>query len=187
MESITSTEQTSAPICETTTPPVSNNDSAIKVSGEPLAIVVGPCTDNFEEDDSLLTFDYPSSDTTSTWTDSINTSVLSWSSNTTCSPIQESNTKLCQDQNMDGIPGTSNLGTDHRNLDTMKSDIYLDISECGPIPGQQTLELDNSWPNSGDPEPPIPVSEDPFMGWASKRASHLFDDYGWVLSHVEAL
>lgn len=30
-------------------------------------------------------------------------------------------------------------------------------------------------------------SEDPFMGWASKKANHLFDDYGWVLSHVEHL
>lgn len=29
--------------------------------------------------------------------------------------------------------------------------------------------------------------EDPFMGWGSKRASHNFDDYGWVLSHVENL
>lgn len=28
---------------------------------------------------------------------------------------------------------------------------------------------------------------DPFMGWASKRASNLADEYGWVLSHVEAL
>ncbi|KAF4629768.1 hypothetical protein G7Y89_g8378 [Cudoniella acicularis] len=30
-------------------------------------------------------------------------------------------------------------------------------------------------------------SDDPFMGWASKKAHHLFDDYGWVLSHVENL
>jgi len=30
-------------------------------------------------------------------------------------------------------------------------------------------------------------SDDPFMGWASKKANHLFDDYGWVLSHVENL
>lgn len=33
-----------------------------------------------------------------------------------------------------------------------------------------------------------PVSaDDPFMGWATKRASNLADEYGWVLSHVQAL
>lgn len=30
-------------------------------------------------------------------------------------------------------------------------------------------------------------SDDPFMGWASKRASQIVEDYGWVLSHVETL
>jgi hypothetical protein len=30
-------------------------------------------------------------------------------------------------------------------------------------------------------------NDDPFMGWASKKANHLFDDYGWVFSHVENL
>jgi hypothetical protein len=30
--------------------------------------------------------------------------------------------------------------------------------------------------------------DDPFMGsWASEKAHHLFDDYGWVLHHVENL
>ena len=31
------------------------------------------------------------------------------------------------------------------------------------------------------------ASEDPFMGFANKRASNIIDEYGWVLSHVEAL
>jgi hypothetical protein len=30
-------------------------------------------------------------------------------------------------------------------------------------------------------------SDDPFMGWASKRSSQMCEDYGWVLSHVETL
>jgi hypothetical protein len=30
-------------------------------------------------------------------------------------------------------------------------------------------------------------SEDPFMGWASKRSNQMCQDYGWVLSHVETL
>lgn len=42
-------------------------------------------------------------------------------------------------------------------------------------------------PAAGEPEDAVLCSEDPFMGWASKKANHLFDDYGWVLSHVEHL
>lgn len=34
---------------------------------------------------------------------------------------------------------------------------------------------------------PFLCNEDPFMGWASKRATKAVDDYGWVLSHVETL
>ena len=30
-------------------------------------------------------------------------------------------------------------------------------------------------------------SEDPFMGWTSKRTSQIREDYGWVLSHVGSL
>jgi hypothetical protein len=40
---------------------------------------------------------------------------------------------------------------------------------------------------AGESEDAVLCSEDPFMGWASKKANHLFDDYGWVLSHVEHL
>ncbi len=40
------------------------------------------------------------------------------------------------------------------------------------------------WPH---PEDTITVSDDPFMGWATKRASQVVEDYGWVLSHVGTL
>jgi hypothetical protein len=40
---------------------------------------------------------------------------------------------------------------------------------------------------AGQSEEALMCNEDPFMGWASKKANHLFDDYGWVLSHVENL
>jgi hypothetical protein len=42
-------------------------------------------------------------------------------------------------------------------------------------------------PSPAQPEETLMCSDDPFMGWASKKANHLFDDYGWVLSHVENL
>ena len=35
--------------------------------------------------------------------------------------------------------------------------------------------------------PSTQCSDDPFMGWASKRTSQMCEDYGWVLSHVETL
>lgn len=34
---------------------------------------------------------------------------------------------------------------------------------------------------------PAEYSDDPFMGWTSKRASQMCEDYGWVLSHVGTL
>jgi hypothetical protein len=46
---------------------------------------------------------------------------------------------------------------------------------------------ESSPPEAGEPGEAALCSEDPFMGWASKKANHLFDDYGWVLSHVEHL
>jgi hypothetical protein len=48
--------------------------------------------------------------------------------------------------------------------------------------GQKSLP-----PAAGETEDAVLYSEDAFMGWASKKANHLFDDYGWVLSHVEHL
>jgi len=42
-------------------------------------------------------------------------------------------------------------------------------------------------PNAAQSDEALICSDDPFMGWASKKANHLFDDYGWVLSHVENL
>lgn len=49
-------------------------------------------------------------------------------------------------------------------------------AECESVPMPQELPL-----------LACHATEDPFMGWASKRASSLLDEYGWVLSHVEAL
>ncbi len=48
--------------------------------------------------------------------------------------------------------------------------------------GQKSLP-----PVAGETKDVVFCSEDPFMGWASKKANHIFDDYGWVLSHVEHL
>jgi hypothetical protein len=65
--------------------------------------------------------------------------------------------------------------------DETSDQTYTALSLDGPaqIPSQ---------PSPGhSEEEALMCSDDPFMGWASKKANHLFDDYGWVLSHVENL
>jgi hypothetical protein len=43
-------------------------------------------------------------------------------------------------------------------------------------------------PSAGQSEEALMCSDDPFMGsWSNEKAHHLFDDYGWVLYHVENL
>jgi hypothetical protein len=43
-------------------------------------------------------------------------------------------------------------------------------------------------PSAHQSEEALSCSDDPFMGsWDSEKAHHLFDDYGWVLHHVENL
>lgn len=43
-------------------------------------------------------------------------------------------------------------------------------------------------PSALQPEDALSCNDDPFMGsWDSEKAHHLFDDYGWVLHHVENL
>jgi hypothetical protein len=66
------------------------------------------------------------------------------------------------------------------------------LSDETPHQTYTALVLENSvgtslTPFVGQSEETLMCSEDPFMGWASKKANHLFDDYGWVLSHVENL
>lgn len=66
------------------------------------------------------------------------------------------------------------------------------LSDETPHRTYTTLLLDNPAQTSlgssaGKSEEVLMCSDDPFMGWASKKAHHLFDDYGWVLSHVENL
>lgn len=69
-------------------------------------------------------------------------------------------------------PPTLSDETPHRTYTTLSLD----------KPAQTSLRL-----SAGQSEEAIMCSDDPFMGWASRKAHHLFDDYGWVLSRVENL
>ena len=68
-----------------------------------------------------------------------------------------------------------------------------------PISQSSLLEDPNDFSSAGllnlqdqnllwsHPENTMVASDDPFMGWATKRASQVVEDYGWVLSHVGTL
>ena len=64
--------------------------------------------------------------------------------------------------------------------DETSDQTYTALSLDGPAQIRSQL-------SPGHSEEALMCSDDPFMGWASKKANHLFDDYGWVLSHVENL
>jgi hypothetical protein len=43
------------------------------------------------------------------------------------------------------------------------------------------------WGNIENNQAGMEIGEDPFMGWADKRATQTTEEYGWVLSHVGQL
>ena len=142
--------------------------------------------------DSFLGLNHPttSSDST-TWTDSTDLGEMAWSSTSIFPPISES---MCTNfaveapplQNMEVIEHQMTAFDDlcfpqdtftAQNLPAVLEE-NMQVDDNTTAMDATTLEQSLSTFNASD---------DPFMGWASKRASHLFDDYGWVLSHVEAL
>jgi hypothetical protein len=152
-----------------------------------------------DADPSIMYVDYPTTDSTSsTWTENLNTSDISWSSSSIYPPIQESSAEISLDD------GVHSLSTDTTLVDvqSLSNHAHYTNSEdiealIQPRPAHHLLndaatefsvqETMDEWPVAQPLETHIQPSEDPFMGWASKRASHLFADYGWVLSHVETL
>lgn len=81
----------------------------------------------------------------------------------------------------------------HNSFDAidMKNAALTTVAEL-PDPLQQDLsmriEIDTAfWNPMNISDQPTQCSEDPFMGWAAKRVSHAFEDYSWLLSHVESL
>lgn len=66
------------------------------------------------------------------------------------------------------------------------SDDHLNTTYPPPLTESPDALLMN--PSIGNSYEALMSSQDPFMGsWASEKAHHLFDDYGWVLHHVENL
>jgi hypothetical protein len=138
-------------------------------------------------DDSLLSFGSINSLSTS-WTDNSHAGPSPWSSWSSYAPTQNS------------TPGSNGfaqvIGIDEKTeshvFDETQAQVFgaNQSTDLDQICDVSLLEnhLETSIPPSLDSSgKPLQSSEDPFMGWATKRASHMFDDYGWVLSHVETL
>lgn len=111
-------------------------------------------------------------------------------------PDLGSNAGLCLIEGMEGVHGEIHgfgnniMASDQLALPHFQPEHAALDQSLDKIPTVSAEELSaplGTWPSDELTDMQSQVSEDPFMGWASKRASHLFDDYGWVLSHVEAL
>jgi hypothetical protein len=98
------------------------------------------------------------------------------------------------DSSMHGMEGTHEAIAQDISFDAMdmKNAALTTVAEFPDGSLQQDLSMHNEidtalWAPMIVPDQSTQCSEDPFMGWAAKRVSHVFEDYSWVLSHVESL
>jgi hypothetical protein len=149
----------------------------------------------FQPPDLQSSFQNSMTSDPSLWSESLYTGPSPWSSCGSKTPGQDSGLGGSGFVHVAGSDETTTNPT--QTFDT--SNIYFDNIDYVPLmettAGETTTsETTTSETTAGPSLSPslsgleVPVSaDDPFMGWASKRASHNFDDYGWVLSHVENL
>lgn len=152
-----------------------------------------PSPDEF--DISLLSLDYAYTDMDSSmWSESADTSDISWSSS---APNEYHPVILESSAELDHVHGMGDLSANfcsivpHQPLGRTSDAQPHNSEQSATYPASNTTGSDLSFSGSGQPREcggqQNGTPEDPFMGWASKRAGHLIDEYGWVLSHVEAL
>lgn len=132
----------------------------------------------FQPQDLQSTLQHSLTSDPSLWSESLYTGPSPWSSCGSNTPAQDSGPESS------GFVHVSGENTTNRTQTFDISNIYFDNIDYVPLtestasssisPSLSVLEIHVS-------------ADDPFMGWANKRASHNFDDYGWVLSHVENL
>jgi hypothetical protein len=116
----------------------------------------------------------------STWTET-HTGSSPWSSYMGYIPGNDSNTESNDFVQATGTEENITYGTHALNT---REPLPSNIAYITPLESSAEISLSQSF---NEVEKTFDYSDDPFMGWASKRASHNLDDYGWVLSHVENL
>jgi hypothetical protein len=166
---------------------------------------------DFEVESSLLSFAGVASNSDSDyWTDSDLICPIRWSSCSNYPAFPE----LSLEGNLPPpeVESRDNTETSSRQqaylhvfkaTDSSPRDICITCAQGLSLPSQGSDETPNHTCTAVLAESPAQVllessagpsaeelmcSDDPFMGsWASEKAHHLFDDYGWVLHHVENL
>jgi hypothetical protein len=149
-----------------------------------------PSVDSFNADFEFSTMNNP------TWfTTQDNSSLLDLSRSITTSssgswadsPFSNDVSNHCDPS--DAIVGSAILSTNvavqqtHPSK-TRKSDTLVSEQRSMAVTDQTSGLV---WPGFEPNQPGMEYGEDPFMGWADKRASQTIEEYDWVLSHVEQL
>lgn len=171
------------------------------INSPPDTDVYWDASDLIDRQETSLNFGLSTSSYTESWANSSNTDLLSWSPN--------SSYLTAQDSIRGSISGTGN--TTEAPLDALSMTTISAISDLNfqvdtkdiPLPAPHNCPLQQypslSYPSptgrlstqipapAGHTEQTLACSEDPFMGWASKKSGQMFDEYNWVLSHVEIL
>lgn len=148
-------------------------------------------------DDAMLNFGHLSTSSyAGSWTDGSFTDLMSWSPKSSCLTAPDSTRG-----SLAGVPELPQQDSSMEHFDATQEQADL---RNAPLPVPHTCPLQQypslSYPSPSDEasaqqslaapaqmDQTFTCSEDPFMGWASKKANQMIDDYGWVLSHVETL
>ncbi|KUJ19015.1 uncharacterized protein LY89DRAFT_510444 [Mollisia scopiformis] len=173
------------------------------------ADVFWDASDLVSSQETSLNFGHLSSSSyAGSWTDASYTDLLSWSPNSSITAPDSTRASLASaapDSTRADVALAPKL-PQHDAMDLEQTPAYEQIDPRDvilPLPHSCPMQHypSLSYPSPSDeasvqPAPAAPTpqndqslscSEDPFMGWASKRASQMFDEYNWVLSHVETL
>lgn len=185
------------------TPEAAVNVSSIDFANPPPeSDVFWDALDLVDNQETCLNFGLSTSSYEGSWSDSSHADLNTWSPNSSCLTAPDSTSGNLSIMLPEGLPGTNTSSTAHIpelsdvNFQVDAKDISLPVPHTCPL--QQYPSL--SYPQPSDTtsaqhmpasslhnEQTLACSEDPFMGWANKRASQMFDEYNWVLSHVETL
>ncbi|CZR55788.1 uncharacterized protein PAC_05676 [Phialocephala subalpina] len=141
--------------------------------------------------DAMLNFGHLSTSSyAGSWTDGSFTDLMSWSPNSSCLTAPDSTRG-----SLAGVPELPQQDSLMRHFDATQDQVDLRNAPL-PIPHECPLQ---QYPSLAYPTPSdeasgqqplaapaqmdqtLTCSEDPFMGWASKKANQMIDDYGWQI------
>lgn len=170
------------------------------VAIQPDADVFWDPSEQLNTNEAILNFGHLSNSSyAGSWTDGSFTDLMSWSPNSSCLTAPDS-TRGSLAAAPELPKHGSLMGPQMSAFDAIQDDLHnapLPIPHTCPLQQYPSLSYPSPSAESSaqnplatplaSTDPTLTCSEDPFMGWASKKANQMFDNYGWVLSHVETL